>query len=286
MENYSLERQFGTGISVVGSEPFLYTAIKNWMSTPEGVVISDISSVAVNSNNLVHVFNRGPNPVAIFSQDGNYVNSWGNDILADAHGISINSHGEVYLGDRDAHQILKCTHDGTLLMALGSRNLPSLESPFNHPTDVFESPSGDIFVSDGYANSRVHHFSSDGQHVKSWGKRGTGPGEFNVPHSIWADSANVYVSDRENGRIQIFDYEGKFIDALGGLYRPTDIYQDQQQNIFVTELVPRLTVFDKTGRKVAVARLEGTPHGVWGDSDGNLYIASTTPSNITKLAKN
>ena len=286
MENYSLERQFGTGISVVGSEPFLYTAIKNWLTTPEGVLISDISSVAVNASNLVHVFNRGPNPVAIFKQDGSYVNSWGNDILADAHGISINSKGEVYLGDRDAHQILKCTHDGTLLMALGSRNLPALESPFNHPTDVFESPSGDIFVSDGYANSRVHHFSADGQHIKSWGKRGTGPGEFNGPHSIWADSDRVYVSDRENGRIQIFDYAGIFIEALGGLYRPTDIYRDQQGNLFVTELVPRLTVFDKTGTKVAVARLEGTPHGVWGDSDGNLYIASTTPSNITKLEKN
>ena len=286
MENYSLERDYGQGISVVGSDPFLYTAVKKWMAPPANIMISDISSVAVNAQNLVHVFNRGPNPVAIFGQEGNYVGAWGGDILSDAHGISINGKGEVYLGDRDAHQVLKCTAEGTVLMALGSRNLPSLEAPFNHPTDVFEAPSGEIFVSDGYANSRVHHFSPDGEHIKSWGKRGTAPGEFNVPHSIWADEEKVYVSDRENGRVQIFDYEGNFINALGGLYRPTDIYQDADQNMFVTELIPRLTVFDKTGTKVAVARLEGTPHGVWGDTDGNLYIASTSPSNITKLAKN
>ena len=111
MENYSLESQFGTGISVVGSEPFLYTAIKNWLTTPEGVLISDISSVAVNASNLVHVFNRGPNPVAIFKQDGSYVNSWGNDILADAHGISINSKGEVYLGEEDRGVAAAAIHD-------------------------------------------------------------------------------------------------------------------------------------------------------------------------------
>jgi DNA-binding beta-propeller fold protein YncE len=150
--------------------------------------------------------------------------------------------------------------------------------PFNRVTDIALSPAGELYLSDGYANCRVHKFSATGQHLFSWGRPGkSAPGEFHIPHGIWVDvDGRVLVADRENNRIQIFTPEGNFINQWTGLKRPCDIFIDAQRMVYVVELDPEafLSVLDIQGRVIARIKPPHTAggHAVWADSHGDLYI--------------
>jgi peptidylglycine monooxygenase len=208
-------------------------------------------------------------------------------VIADPHGIFITSDDLIVLVDRDGHQVMGFDPLGRLQVTLGERERPRLQAPFNHPADVAVAPNGDIYVADGYANSAVHRFSSTGEWKQTWGRPGSGPGEFTTPHAIWVDQdERVLVADRENNRIEVFTADGEHIDSWADHYHPMDIYLDSEQRIFVTDQIPRLSMLAADGRLVGRCRpvLYGA-HGVWGDSRGNLYLAEASPMNrITKLA--
>src|SRR5205823_6614231 len=147
-----------------------------------------------------------------------------------------------FLVDRFLQQVLKFTTDGKLLMAIGTRRETASDgSPFNHPTDVAVAPTGEIYVSDGYGAARVHKFAADGKHLLSWGTRGTGPGEFNLPHSVWVDTPErILVADRENHRVQVFTSRGEYVEEWGGFRQPTDFFEDRDGTLYVGELQHRV----------------------------------------------
>ena len=257
-----------------------------WGTLPDGQVFGPVSQLAIDSNDRVYVFQRSNPPVLVFDSVGLLVDSWGEGEFSDAHGIFITTDDLVLLVDRDAHQILACETSGTVRFRLGQRHRPRLNEPFNHPTDIAQAPNGDYYVSDGYGNSRVHCFSSDGTYRFSWGRPGDGPGEFTTPHAVWVDSAErVLVADRENNRVQLFDLQGRFLESWSDFYHPMDIYADRDGNVFVTDQIPRLSMLSPDGTLIGRCRpvLFG-PHGVGGDAAGNLYLAETAPLNcITRL---
>ena len=272
-------------LTVVLGEQY-YRVERPWGQVPAGTVFGPVSQLAVDSSDKVYVFQRADPPVQIFNADGSYVTGWGGDIICDAHGICISPDDRVFLVDRDAHQILVCDPQGSVIDRLGTRHQPALGAPFNHPTDVAVARDGDIYVADGYGNSLVHWFSSDLELKRTWGGPGSGPGKFSTPHGIWVDQSDrVLVTDRENDRVQVFDREGHYLEEWGDLDHPMDIYEDARGMIFVTDCIPRLNMFAADGTLAGRCRASwNAAHGVWGNKAGDLFLAEQSPSRVTKLA--
>ncbi len=288
-------------MATVGSGEFTYDVLDNWAKTPDGWSIGQ-AEPACDSQDRVYVFNRGDHPLMIFDRDGNFLNEWGREYLTDAHGIFISGEDHVYLPVRESHAIVKCTLDGKPLMTMGVWDAPSdtggarpdgtmwkAAGPFNRCTDIALAPNGDLFVSDGYANSRVHRFSPDGRLLHSWGRPGKrGPGEFHIPHGIWVHwDGRVLVCDRENNRMQIFTGEGEYLDMWTDLARPCDIYVDPDGIAYVVELDAFLTVLNMYGEVLAKMDIGGSGgHAVWADSHGDLYIGHNQEgSRLVKLVR-
>lgn len=272
---------------VIGSGQYTYEVVRPWGRLPAKRRFGIVSHVAVDSEDRVYVYQRDDPPVLVFDRDGDFLGSWGQGMNLDAHGIYITPEDHVYLVNRDAHEVLKFTADGRLLMRLGTAGKPSLQGPFNHPADVAVSSKGDVYVADGYGNSRIHKFSPDGTLVLSWGAPGRGPGQFRVPHGVWVDSGDrVHVADRENGRVQVFTSEGEFVTEWPDFYRPTDVYVDSNGTVYVTDLVPRVSILNREGELLARGRpVLDTAHGIWGDSRGDLYVAEAQSRQVTKLVR-
>ena len=263
-----------------------YHVERPWGELPSDMEFGPISQLALDSAGRVYVFQRAEPPVLVFEPSGKFRAAWGRGCVADAHGIFISPEDRVFLVDRDAHQVLIFTVDGTLVGALGERHVPRLQAPFNHPTDVAVAPDGDIYVSDGYGNSAVHCFAPTGELRRTWGCPGTGPGEFSTPHAIWVDrSGRVLVADRENNRVQIFGREGEYLDEWGDFYHPMDIYEDDRGMVYVTDQTPQLSMVSPEGRLAGRCRpVLNTPHGVWGNAEGDIFLAEMNPTRVTKLA--
>ena len=272
-------------IRTVTLGPRCYAVEREWGEIPEGLDPLQVSQLAVDSLGRVHLFRRGDPPVLVFSGDGQFVHSYGSGRIADAHGIFIDADDKVFLADRDAHQIHICERDGTEISRLGVRDRAGWAVPFNHPTDAATAADGEIYVSDGYGNARIHRFSAKGQFIASWGTIGTGPGEFMTPHAIWVDARErVLVVDRENNRIQLFSRDGGYLESWGGLFHPMDLWVDPDGLVYVTDQVPSLTLFDADGRRLGRCRPAlNMPHGIFGDGAGNLFLAEMQPSCMTRL---
>jgi len=272
-----------------------------WAKLPMGVTFSgDATSVAVDSKDNVWVFNRGNNPLAMFDSEGNFVKGTGQGDFERAHGIEIDGEDSMYLVDDNGHFVQKRTKAGKVVWNLSQRGKPAPwqgGGMFNRPTDVAVNPkNGDVFVSDGYGNSRVHKFNASGKHLLSWGNPGTEPGEFSLPHNIcMVGTDKVAVADRENFRIQIFTTEGKFV-AQHHIHHPMSITHGRgaDDSLYIGEMGPppvqagvpnlgnRVTVLTPEGKKVLSfgAPLPGQgpdqftgPHGIAVDSEGSVYVA-------------
>ena len=207
--------------------PEPYSVVHGWPQLPPGFVLGQVSGVAVDSHNHVFVFQRGENSwatdkthvipsAAILCFDGSsgkLLSSWGQNRFLEPHGLRVDHHDNVWVTDRALQQVFEFSHGGALLLSIGTERTPGLDGThFNLPTDIAFASDGSFYVSDGYGNNRVAKFSPDGRFLFDWGRKGDGPGEFNLPHSVAVDAAGlVYVADRSNARIQVFDGSGKFL---------------------------------------------------------------------------
>jgi len=231
-----------------------YVVVHGWPQLPKDFVFGDISGVGVDSHNHVFVFNRAensfvcfggeaacpspsptwhPGPIAsaaILSYDGKTgrpLAGWGKNRFISPHGLGVDHHDNVWVTDTALQQVFKFSNDGQLLLTLGTERVPGLDGThFNAPTAIAFAADDTIYISDGYGNSRVAKFSPSGKFLLAWGRRGSGPGEFNTPHGIAVDKQGlVYVADRENSRIQVFDSNGKFLRMWGyaDLGKPWDV---------------------------------------------------------------
>lgn len=264
-----------------------YAIERSWGALPPDIAPAMISQAAVDSLGRLHVIRRGEPPVAVFSPCGGHVASYGEGRIFDSHGIFIDRRDRVFLADRDAHEIVVFSRDGNELFQLGIRHRPQWADPFNHPTDAAVAADGEIYVSDGYGNARVHRFAPDGGYLGGWGEVGHGPGAFMTPHAIWVDRQDrVLVVDRENDRVQVFSRDGEWLDEWRGLCRPMDIYEDAAGMIFVTDQVPSLTAFAPDGTRLGRCRpsLNGA-HGITGDAGGNIFLTEIQPNCVTKMVR-
>lgn len=260
-----------------------------------------VSGVAVSSKGTVLVLHRGAHPILEFDAAGKFIRSWGDGMISEgkvagipqgnwspdrsrysavygapgctscgAHAIRVDSDGNVWLVDATGHVIYKMSPDGKELMRLGTRGAAGSDrTHFNLPTDVAFAANGDLYVTDGYGGARVVKFSRDGKYLLEWGTRGTGPGQFGLPHNVVVDrEQRVYVTDRDNQRIQVFDPNGKFLTEWKGTGGVSGLAMAGD-----THIVTGAVIRDLKG--TVVAKLpDATPaHGAAVDASGNVYLA-------------
>jgi DNA-binding beta-propeller fold protein YncE len=284
-----------------------YELVEGWTKLPDGWSFTDVGGLDIDSQDRVYVVNRGgAHPVMVFDRDGNLLASWGDGLFKQPHGICVSPSGFVYCTDDGSHTVSKFTADGKLLMTLGNKDQPSdtgyvkkqgvmsikqAGPPFNRPTGVALSASGEIYVTDGYGNARVHKFSPDGTLLSSWGEPGAAPGQFRAPHGIWVDEkrGRLWIADRENSRIQIFTMQGEFLDQWTDVKRPQRAWIDKEDTVYVTEFGQRVSIFTIDGKLLArwgnegsdkVTDLFSSPHAIAVDSHGDLYVGEVAMSRL------
>ena len=277
----------------------------DWGTLPGGWRYKEATAVAVDAQDNVYVFNRGTHPIIVFDSSGNVLRTWGEGTFTSPHGVTIGPDGSVFCVDNGDHTVRKFTPDGKLLMTLGTAHQAAVAmsgDPFNKPAHLaVDHRNGDLYVADGYSNARVHKYSPDGRYLFSWGESGTNPGQFNIVHNIVTDSEGwVYIADRENRRIQIYDPNGKYETQWANLSRAACIYVEHtgEQLVYIGEyfggietnaigkrLGPRVSILDKNGE--VLSRLSDepfgeeagrffSPHGIAVDSQGDIYVAEVS----------
>jgi hypothetical protein len=321
-------------VSSINRQPQNWVADLHWEQQPGSVSHRDVAGVATDTDDNVYLFTRYDHQVLVYTKDGQFLRSWGNGGFTNAHAIRVGPDGAVYTVDNGDHTVRKFTPDGELLLTLGTPGTPSdtgyrtdipvkihnVESvaraagPFNGCTDIAVSPAGDIFVSDGYGNCRVHHFTADGTLVNSWGEIGSGPGQFLLPHGIaLTPDGRLLVNDRENDRIQVFRTDGTFLAEWTDILRPTSIAMTPSGDVVVSELwrpadnrsfvtdtlgteqPGRMSLLDLNGQvldrwadSLDDKKAEGNviaPHSVAVDSAGNVYVGEVTYTYGVKLKR-
>ncbi len=290
-------------MTTVGSGQFTYDYIQDWPKLPAGETLGTVSTVATDSQNRVYAFQRQDPPVMVFDPDGNYLNRWGIGAIADPHGMTIVD-DVVYITDRSDHVAVKFTLEGKPLQIIGDRGVysdtgcenpgdlvPRAAGPFNYCTEMAPHPSGDIYVSDGYRNARVHRFSADGRLIQSWGQPGKeDPGQFHLPHSLVIDpDGKIYVCDRANRRVQVFSPDGEFITMWTGMGGPDNLVLGNDGIFYLAEQADEsghshCSVWDADGNV-----LERWPirhaHGMAVDLNGDLYLGLTIEQSVDKYVR-
>ena len=289
-------------MATMGSGTMTYEVVEGWAQLPEGWSFKECAGVAVDSKDRVYVFNRGEHPLMVFHPDGTLESSWGEGVFYNPHGICIGPDGSVYCVDNGDHTVRKFTAQGELLMTLGSAGSPSTRysgQPFNSPTHLAVShKTGELFISDGYGNARVHRYSAEGEYIDAWGASGIDEGHFVIPHNITVDGDdNIYVADRECHRVQIFDAKGNFQGMWNNIWKACGITVGGDGNIYVAELIGdeyytdapdvghRVSIYSSGGK--LLTRLgdslpgEGlcqfiAPHGIAVDSRGDIYVSEVS----------
>ena len=290
-------------MATVGSGKYTYEYIPDWAKLPAGQEFGTVSAVATDSQDRVYAFQRKNPPVVVFDRDGNFLSSWGEGMFENPHGMFIKD-DIAYLTDREGSIAMKCALDGKPMLSIGTKGeysdtgcekagdvCPRSAGPFNYLTEMAPAPNGELYISDGYRNARVHRFSAAGELISSWGEPGKGgPNQFHLPHSlIVGHNGQVYLCDRENSRVQVFSPEGDYITMWTDMQRPLDISQDSEGIFYTSErptetLPPQMSVLDGDG-KVLERFPSRSAHGSWVDAHGDLYLALTSEKSVDKYVR-
>jgi peptidylamidoglycolate lyase len=255
--------------------PLPYSVDASWPQLPKGINFGECSGVDVDRTGNVWVFNRGHWPLIQFDRHGKMLQAWTQDTfpVRSAHGLRVGPDGNLWAVDVDGHVIFKLSAEGRILMVLGNRQTVAgnneAQDAFNRPTNVAFRANGNFYVSDGYVNSRVVEFTPDGYFVRQWGKKGTGDGEFNLVHDVQVDThGRVYVADRTNERIQVFDDAGRFLAKWEGIGSPWGLYYSPKEEA--------IYMCDGKYDRILKLNLEGQVLGVlsaYGKAPGKLDYA-------------
>lgn len=268
---------FLAGAAAAYGQPNSYREVDNWAELPAGMHWGQVISVDGDSAGNVWVFHRGEPPILKFDSSGKLLASFGQNMFVQPHGLFIDRDGNLWVTDGrgqegKGQQVFKFSPEGKVLLTLGRAGVAGDDTEtFNAPSDVAIAANGDIFVADGHGgntNARVVKFSKEGKFLKTWGKKGSGPGEFNIPHTIAIDSrGRVFVGDRGNNRIQIFDQDGKFLDEWKQFGRPSGIFIAKDDTLYVID------------SESNTARNPGFKRGIWIGSAKDGSMQAFIPSN-------
>jgi len=289
---------------MLGYGDLRYEEDPDWGRLPEGFSYREVPDVAVGVDGRVYAFSRGPHRMIVLDRDGHLLTCWGEDLFVRPHGVTVYHDGTLWCADDGGHTVRHCTTDGQVLLTIGTPGQPAEFGsglPFNRPTKVGESPAThNLYISDGYGNARVHKYTPEGELLFSWGSFGAGPGEFNLVHMVATDAQGfVYVADRENHRIQVFDPDGNYVrEWRNHLHRPCGLCIGPDQLVYVGQLAAPLPVnrsYPNLGARVSIHDLNGelicwlgsdhpglepgqflAPHGVAVDAQGNIYVGEVS----------
>jgi len=298
-----------------------YEPVQNWLHLPGDLKLGNPTGLGVDTNGNVVIFCRGnrtwpllgsmpDKPIQhktiyiVDKNNGTLINSWGSNLFIMPHGLKVDRENNIWVTDVGLHQVLKFSHEGKLLMKLGiAKTAGNDPLHFDGPTDVAIARDGSFYVSDGYGNSRIIKFSATGNYLFEWGKKGSRESEFNIPHGISLDEQeNVYVADRENNRIQLFDSTGKFIkqfsdDSFGAMCAVSFVNSklfavDDFTFLKVKHRGSDLFIFDTLGQVQTRAGRSGNYkgpvswyHALAIDSDENIYTGDIMNNTIQKFRK-
>ena len=212
-----------------------YVVDPTWPRKPERLTWGQTPGIALDGQDQVYISTRSTPAVQVYRTDGTYVRAWDIKDSTGAHFIRVDPEGNIWTTDIKSHLVCKHSPDGKVLLTLGEAGRAGTdEKHFDRPTDVVVLPTGDIFISDGYGNRRVIHFDKTGKYLNQWGEAGTKPGQFALPHSIVADTRErLYVADRENARIQVFDTNGKLLAVWTNVITPWGLYMTKKDELWV-----------------------------------------------------
>jgi DNA-binding beta-propeller fold protein YncE len=287
--------------AIMGSGAFHYEASNAWDQLPADVTVLDAPGVAVGADDTVYLLTRTvEHPVIVLSAEGAFERSFGaGTFSARAHGILVGPDGSLWCADDGTHTITHWSTDGELLGTIGTPNEPAKiwsGVPFNRPTHAAISPTtGAIYISDGYGNARMHKYSPEGEHLRSWGESGIDAGQFIRPHNVVVDAEDrVYVADRECHRVQVFDAEGNFLTMWNNIHRPDGMTLGPDGNVYIGELngIPGVDDAPGLGHRVSILSRDGellarlgdaeegeeagrfiAPHGIAVNSRGDIFVS-------------
>ncbi len=272
-----------------------YTVDPGWPHLPDGWNLQETPGVAVDAKDHVYLFHRGEHPIIELTPEGSVVRSWGEGMFIRPHAIRVDPQGAIWVVDNDTHQVLKMDSSGRVRMVMGRKG-QSGEGPdlFNRPTDVAFAADGSFYVTDGYGNSRVAKFAADGTFITAWGTKGNAPGQFDLPHSVVVGpDGRVYVGDRENYRLQVFDPHGKFIEQWTVAGSPWGLALSRDKALFIADghnnrilkvgldgaVKGQISSSGKTPGRVDFA------HHVAVDSRDNVYVAEIKNWRVQKFVR-
>jgi sugar lactone lactonase YvrE len=280
------------GRSAAAASP--YRTVPGWGQLTPPLKWGEVPNVAIDPKGTVFVFTRSEPPVIELNAAGTVLKTWGDHMFVWPHGIRFDRGGNLWItdgraADGNGQMVYKLSADGSkVLLTLGTKGV-SGDGPnqFNGVTDVAIAPNGDIFVSDGHVNSRIVKFAADGRFIKTWGKKGSGPGEFNLPHSVVFDSrGRLLVADRSNKRIQLFDQDGTFLEEWKQFGEASGMFIMPDDTLYVTDWQDKKAIFIGSAKDGSIRQtIEGLTlaEGLTVDAQGNIYAAETLPGRIGDL---
>jgi DNA-binding beta-propeller fold protein YncE len=290
---------FGTGtISSAQETGGGYQLVKDWASIPDGGAWGAMAAVSTDAHGNVYAFQRGGTAkVMVFDAHGKFLRQWGTEEFEFPHGLTVGPGGSVWISDKKREQVMKFSPEGKLMMTIGQKDVTgdaTSENGFNGLANVAIGKNGDIFVADGENsapgvppyNNRVVKYSKEGKFLKMWGTKGAAQGEFTVPHSIAIDSkGHVWVGDRGNKRMQVFNADGKFLVEYTQFGAPASIYISKDDTVYVGGK-DNIVIGKLDGTVIATIDDVPDPHGIAVDeTTGAIYVAQVGPKAILKFVK-